>query len=231
MDLLGTYNIKKIYCRSSFKLFIYSKSIYCSNILVDSCVKVCLEKLSHIHWRCQTEEEVEFNLSEEISQEEGQENFKLPGAAQYKLELFCCPDERSVVSASRLFSLPSGYSQHHSQEYYKLRSFSIRKGRVINLGESMESRKSKSMETSGCVSPRWTSVTCQSPLSVLQVSGLHLHLQLAPAESPARAGAGGREEGESLPGGAGTGGQDVSGLSLCHVWTHTHLWCFTGWVS
>ena len=55
-----------------------------------------------------------------------------------------------------MYSLPSGgYSQ---QEEYRLRSFSIRKGRVINLGESMENRRSRSYnasgENSGCVSPR-----------------------------------------------------------------------------
>ena len=57
---------------------------------------------------------------------------------------------------TRISSLPSpGYNPRVSQEYYKLRSFSIKKGRVIKLGDSMESRKSKpvSGNTSGCVSP------------------------------------------------------------------------------
>ena len=71
---------------------------------------------------------------------------------------------------SRNCSLPSpgcGYNPRNSQEYYKLRSFSIKKGRVIKLGDSMESRKSRSASynasagTSGCASPR-SPMNCDS---------------------------------------------------------------------
>ena len=84
-----------------------------------------------------------------------------------------------VITGSRIQSLPSpgGYSPRFSHEYYKLRSFSIKvafpsylpmhnlitqqKGRVIKLGDSMESRKSRTTSynaspsnTSGGQSPR-----------------------------------------------------------------------------
>ena len=66
-----------------------------------------------------------------------------------------------IVVGSRLYSLPSpGYNQRNCQECYRLRSFSIRKGRVINLGESLESRRSRpssynaSRDNSGAASPR-----------------------------------------------------------------------------
>ena len=82
-----------------------------------------------------------------------------------KLSASCVSEEnyKLVVGGSRLYSLPSpGYNQRNSQESYRLRSFSIRKGRVINLGESVESRRSRpssynaSADNSGCASPRST---------------------------------------------------------------------------
>ena len=66
----------------------------------------------------------------------------------------------SSYNKSRICSLPAqGYNPRVSQEFYRLRSFSIKKGRVIKLGDSMESRRSRSasrktsVNTSTCVSP------------------------------------------------------------------------------
>ena len=79
------------------------------------------------------------------------------------LRASCVSEEtyKLVFGGSRLYSLPSpGYNQRNCQECYRLRSFSIRKGRVINLGESVESRRSRpgshnaSGDNSGCASPR-----------------------------------------------------------------------------
>eukprot|EP00090_Calanus_glacialis_P024886 TRINITY_DN38619_c0_g1_i2.p1 TRINITY_DN38619_c0_g1~~TRINITY_DN38619_c0_g1_i2.p1 ORF type:complete len:639 (+),score=153.67 TRINITY_DN38619_c0_g1_i2:48-1964(+) len=67
----------------------------------------------------------------------------------------------------RICSLPEqGYNPRLSEEFYRLRSFSIKKGRLVKLGDSMASRRSRSpgspntatsrsvsRATSSCVSP------------------------------------------------------------------------------
>ena len=66
----------------------------------------------------------------------------------------------SYHDKSRICSLPAqGYNPRLSQEFYRLRSFSIKKGRIVKLGDSMESRRSRSpshntsLNNSTCVSP------------------------------------------------------------------------------
>ena len=68
----------------------------------------------------------------------------------------------SSYNKSRICSLPTrSYNPRLSQEFYRLRSFSIKKGRVVKLGDSIESRRSRSrslsrhtsLNTSTCVSP------------------------------------------------------------------------------
>ena len=87
---------------------------------------------------------------------------------------------------SRICSLPAeGYNPRCSQELYRLRSFSIKKGRLIKHGDSMESRKSKpasnngSRNTSNCVSPMLVrSSTTSARMSPLPIEMKNYHHQI-----------------------------------------------------
>jgi len=79
----------------------------------------------------------------------------------------------------RICSLPEGYNPRISEEYYRLRSFSINKGRLIKHGDSIASRRSRSpcsttaTNTSRSVSRAASpySSSCMSPRSPMGGGG------------------------------------------------------------
>ena len=71
----------------------------------------------------------------------------------------------SSHTKSRIGSLPAqGYNPRLSHEFYRLRTFSIKKGRVVKLGDSMESRRSRSRSRSASRNASLNTSTCVSPM-------------------------------------------------------------------